>query len=81
MFRQQMAALARQVNQWFDGTGIEVVVSTRHLHDLSTLGYSLTSGICRYDIPLSACKTASAASISCRSSCGMAWKRGRDPEP
>ena len=36
MFRQQMAALARQVNQWFDGTGIEVVVSTRHLHDLST---------------------------------------------
>lgn len=51
MFRQQMAALARQVNQWFDGTGIEVVVSTRHLHDLSTLGYSLNSGICRYDIP------------------------------
>ena len=46
-FRQQMAALA----QWFDGTGIEVVISTRHLHDLSTLGYSLNSGICRYDIP------------------------------
>lgn len=50
-FRQQMAAFARQVNQWFDGTGIEVVVSTRHLHDLSTLGYSLNSGIYRYDIP------------------------------
>ena len=38
-FRQQMAELA------------EVVISTRHLHDLSTLGYSLNSGICRYDIP------------------------------
>ncbi|WP_323104750.1 hypothetical protein [Klebsiella variicola] len=50
-FRQQMAALAQQVSQWFDGTGIEVVISTRHLHDLSTLGYSLNGGICRYDIP------------------------------
>lgn len=46
-----MAALAQQISQWFDGTGIEVVISTRHLHDLSTLGYSLNSGICRYDIP------------------------------
>ena len=27
-FRQQMAALAQQVSQWFDGTGIEVVIST-----------------------------------------------------
>ncbi|GHK52131.1 hypothetical protein KPZU09_18670 [Klebsiella pneumoniae] len=51
VFRQQMAALAQQISQWFDGTGIEVVISTRHLHDLSTLGYSLNSGICRYDIP------------------------------
>ncbi|EOV5311547.1 hypothetical protein ACOAZI_001312 [Klebsiella pneumoniae] len=50
-FRQQMAELAQQISQWFDGTGIEVVISTRHLHDLSTLGYSLNSGICRYDIP------------------------------
>lgn len=49
-FRQQMAELAQQISQWFDGTGIEVVISTRHLHDLSTLGYSLNSGICRYDI-------------------------------
>jgi hypothetical protein len=46
-----MAALAQQISQWFDGTGIEVVMSTRHLHDLSTLGYSLNNGICRYDIP------------------------------
>ncbi|MCS5980746.1 hypothetical protein LNO78_11050 [Klebsiella pneumoniae subsp. pneumoniae] len=46
-----MAELAQQIGQWFDGTGIEVVISTRHLHDLSTLGYSLNSGICRYDIP------------------------------
>ncbi|MBD3720886.1 hypothetical protein IE992_06080 [Klebsiella pneumoniae] len=46
-----MAELAQQISQWFDGTGIEVVISTRHLHDLSTLGYSLNSGICRYDIP------------------------------
>lgn len=45
-----MAELAQQISQWFDGTGIEVVISTRHLHDLSTLGYSLNSGICRYDI-------------------------------
>ena len=28
-----------------------MVISTRHLHGLSTLGYSLNSGICRYDIP------------------------------
>ncbi len=75
-FRQQMAELAQQISQWFDGTGIEVVISTRHLHDLSTLGYSLNSGICRYDIWPFVCKTASAASISCRSSCWMAWKRG-----
>ena len=70
-----MAALAQQISQWFDGTGIEVVISTRHLHDLSTLGYSLNSGICRYDIPAIRLQTASAASISCRSSCWMAWKR------
>lgn len=25
-------------------------MSTKHIHDLSTLGYSLSSGICRYDI-------------------------------
>ena len=50
-FRQQMVALAQQISQWFDGTGIEVVMSTRHLHDLRTLGYSLNNGICRYDIP------------------------------
>ncbi len=50
-FRQQMAALAQQISQWFDGSGIDVEVSTRYLHDLSTLGYSLNSGICRYDIP------------------------------
>lgn len=49
-FRQRMDALAQQICQWFEGSGIEVIVSTKHIHDLSTLGYSLSSGICRYDI-------------------------------
>lgn len=49
-FRQRMNALAQQICVWFEGSGIEVIVSTKHIHDLSTLGYSLSSGICRYDI-------------------------------
>ncbi len=49
-FRQRMDALAQQICEWFEGSGIEIIVSTKHIHDLSTLGYSLSSGICRYDI-------------------------------
>lgn len=49
-FRSRMNDLARQMSQWFSGSTIEVTFSTKHIHDLSTVGYSLTSGICRYDI-------------------------------
>jgi len=49
-FSSRMNALAQQINQWFSGSNIEVTFSTKHIHDLSTLGYSLSCGICRYDI-------------------------------
>ena len=49
-FCQRMDELAQQIDQWFEGCGIEVITATRHIHDLSTIGYSLSSGICRYDI-------------------------------
>ena len=49
-FCQRMDELAQQIDQWFEGSGIEVIITTRHIHDLSTLGYSLSSGICRYEI-------------------------------
>lgn len=50
VFCSRMDELAQQISQWFAGSGIEVTLSTRHLHDLSAVGYSLNSGICRYDI-------------------------------
>lgn len=50
LFRQRMDALAQQISQWFAGSGIEVILSTKHIHDLSSVGYSLSNGICRYDI-------------------------------
>ncbi|MDK9354806.1 hypothetical protein [Lelliottia wanjuensis] len=49
-FCERMAVLARQIQQWFDGTGIEVVITTISLQDLSTVGRSLNSGVSRYDI-------------------------------
>ncbi|WP_285128899.1 hypothetical protein [Leclercia adecarboxylata] len=49
-FCARMDELAQQISQWFAGSGIEVTLSTRHLHDLGAVGYSLNSGICRYDI-------------------------------
>jgi len=49
-FCSRMDELAQQISQWFTGSGIEVTLCTRHLHDLSAVGYSLNSGICRYDI-------------------------------
>lgn len=49
-FCQRMDGLAQQIGQWFEGSGIEVIIATRHIHGLSTMGYSLSSGICRYDI-------------------------------
>ena len=45
-----MDLLAQQISQWFAGSGIEVTLTTKHIHDLSTVGYSLNSGIYRYDI-------------------------------
>ncbi|EPF6107777.1 hypothetical protein R2970_000205 [Enterobacter cloacae] len=49
-FRQRMDALTQQICGWFEGSGIEVITATIHIHDLSTIGFSLSSGICRYDI-------------------------------
>ena len=50
VFQQRMDDLAQQVSQWLAGSGIEVTLSTKHIHDLSTVGFSLDSGICRYAI-------------------------------
>ncbi|WP_336221580.1 hypothetical protein [Citrobacter amalonaticus] len=49
-FCERMVVLARQIQQWFDGSGIEVVITTTSLQDLSTVGRSLNSGVSRYDI-------------------------------
>lgn len=49
-FCQRMDELAQQVQQWFDGSGIEVVTGVKSLSDLSTVGRSLNSGASRYDI-------------------------------
>ena len=49
-FCSRMDLLAQQISQWFAGSGIEVTLTTKHIHDLSTVGYSLNSGIYRYDI-------------------------------
>lgn len=50
IFCSRMDELAQQISQWFTGSGIEVTLSTKHIHDLGTVGYSLNSGVCRYDI-------------------------------
>lgn len=49
-FCDRMEELIENISQWLAGSGIETVVATRHIHDLSTVGYSLSSGVCRYDI-------------------------------
>lgn len=49
-FCQRMDALALQVLQWFEGSGIDVIIATTSLQDLSTIGHSLNSGASRYDI-------------------------------
>lgn len=49
-FRWRMDDLAQQISEWFAGTSITVTLGIRHIHDLSTIGYSLGNGICRYDI-------------------------------
>lgn len=49
-FSQEMVTLSQQVHQWFEGSGVEVLVSSQHLQDLSTLGRSLNNGVSRYAI-------------------------------
>ncbi|EKS6649164.1 hypothetical protein QCD57_002969 [Enterobacter hormaechei] len=49
-FCQRMDDLAQQIMAWFDGSGIDVILSKKHITDLSTVGYSLNSSICRYAI-------------------------------
>lgn len=49
-FCQRMDDLAQQINVWFEDSGIEVIIAKKYLHDLSTVGLSLNSGVCRYEI-------------------------------
>lgn len=49
-FCQRMDELAQQVQEWFEGSGIEVIIAATSLQDLSTIGRSLNSGASRYDI-------------------------------
>lgn len=49
-FCERMEDLAQQIITWFEGSGIEIILSKKHITDLSTVGYSLSSGICRYAI-------------------------------
>lgn len=49
-FCERMEDLAQQIITWFEGSGIEIFLSKKHITDLSTVGYSLSSGICRYAI-------------------------------
>ncbi len=49
-FCQRMDDLAQQINMWFGDSGIEVIITKKYLHDLSTVGLSLNSGVCRYEI-------------------------------
>lgn len=49
-FCERMDDLAQQVNVWFEGSGIEVIIAKKYLHDLSTVGLSLNNGVCRYEI-------------------------------
>lgn len=49
-FCQRMDELAQQVSEWFEGSGVEVIITTISLSDLSTIGRSLNSGASRYEI-------------------------------
>ena len=49
-FCQRMNQLAQQVRQWFEGSGVDVILGAKSLQDLSTVGRSLNSGASRYDI-------------------------------
>lgn len=45
-----MDQLAQQVQQWFEGSAVDVILGAKSLQDLSTVGRSLNSGASRYDI-------------------------------
>ena len=49
-FCQRMDDLALQVSEWLEGSGVEVIISTKYLQDLSTIGSSLNSGASHYQI-------------------------------
>lgn len=50
IFCLRMDELAQQMQQWFEGSGIEVVIGVKSLSDLSTVGRSLNRGASYYDI-------------------------------
>lgn len=49
-FCQQMDKLSEQIEEWLEGAGIDIILATKYLNDLSTLGTSLNSGVSRYEI-------------------------------
>ena len=49
-FCAAMDRLVQQITGWFAGSGMVVERSTKSIQDMSAIGYSLSSGICRYEI-------------------------------
>lgn len=49
-FCQQIDKLSEQIEEWLEGAGIDIILATKYLNDLSTLGASLNSGASRYEI-------------------------------
>jgi len=45
-----MDRLVQQITAWFAGSVMVVERSTKSIQDMSAIGYSLSSGICRYEI-------------------------------
>lgn len=50
VFCQHMDTLSEQIEEWLEGAGIDIILATKYLNDLSTLGTSLNSGVSRYEI-------------------------------
>lgn len=49
-FCAAMDRLAQQITGWFAGSGMVVERSIKSIQDMSAISYSLSSGICRYEI-------------------------------
>jgi len=49
-FCAAMDRLVQQITGWFTGSGMVVERSTKSIQDMSAIGFSLSSGICRYEI-------------------------------